>query len=139
MKRVKLVEVTRLTGKPFKLPKFDDEENLILDDGGVPETYTTKSLIDILEYFVLRGQPRGKYTKLDALRTGNIYRSLQAARGKDILELDEPEHDWLKSKLGDDAIGVRMFTHDVQIILDAVDNFVKAHEASMLKETEISG
>ena len=33
------------------------------------------------------------------------------------------------TKLGDDAIGVRMFTHDTQILLDALDDFEKLHEA----------
>ena len=134
MKRIKLSEITRLTGKPFKLPEFDEDESLVLDENSIPKTYPTNSLLEVLEYFVLRGQPRDKYTKLDALRTGNIYRSLKAAKGKDILELDEPEHDWLKAKLGDDNVGVKMFTHDVQIILDAVDNFVKLHEPKAKEE-----
>ena len=134
MKRIKLSEIARLTGKAFKLPKFDEDESLVLDENSIPKTYPTTSLLEVLEYFVLRGQPRDKYTKLDALRTGNIYRSLKAAKGKDILELDEEEHKWLKAKLSDDSVGVRMFTHDVGTILDALDDFARKHEPTAKEE-----
>jgi len=130
VKKVKLVEVTRLTGKPFGLLEFDENDEVVLDKERKPVLKRTKNLLDVLEYFILRGLPRDKYTKLDALRVSNTYRSIQEARknSNGILELDEPEHDWLKSKLNDDAIGVRMFTFDAPALVEAVENIVKPHE-----------
>lgn len=136
MKRVMLEEVRRLTGEPYLLLKTDSKGDLVrkTDSAGKEmeeyETHESTSLVEILEQFVLRNIPgvaRDKYTHLDALRAANIYRSLKAANNG-VLELDEPEHDWLKAKLKDDAVGVRVFFHNVLPIEDALDNFERKHE-----------
>lgn len=137
MKRVRLQEVRTLTGKPFNLLKVDDKGNLETKEGNPNEyeTFESTSLLEVLEQFVLRNIPgvaRDKYTHLDALRAGNIYRSLKAATNG-MLELDEPEHDWLKAKLKDDAVGVRVFFHNVLPLEDALDNFERKHEAKDAK------
>lgn len=136
MKKVKLEKVVRITGKPFRLAQFDAEDRIktkTAERGGQQveeaDVLVTTSLIDILEAFILQGIPRDKYTKNDAIRIGNIYPALkEAKKNGHVLAIDEAEHDWLKAKVGDDSIGVRFFTYDTQVILDALDNFERAHE-----------
>ena len=134
MKKIKLEPVKTLTGSPFAFPQFDEEEKpkVKQNDKGVDELdlMHTTGLLDILEYFILRGIPNDKYTKKDAIHVGNVYRFIQIAR-KDktsILEIGEDDHDWLKAKLNDEAIGIRMFTKNSAIITDAVENIEKPHQ-----------
>ena len=143
MKRIKLEEITGLTGVPFIIPMFDETDKPITKmvpvfdtDGKVvrqSEEYDvlmTKNLLDILAHFILRGIPAKSYTKKDAIHVGNIYRSIAEARKDttEVLELGEDDHDWLKNKLNDEAIGVKMFMRNIPIVLDAVDNIIKPHQ-----------
>jgi hypothetical protein len=130
LKRINLKEITGITGKPFLFVERDTNDSVVLNDKGLPNLIHTSKLIDVLEQFILYGFPRDKYTKLDAIRVGNVYRAISVARKEKaaILEVDESEHDWLKEKVSADDIGVRMFTRDVTVILDALDDFERLHQ-----------
>lgn len=138
MKRIRLEEVKTLKGRPYNLFQLDSKGNLVRkkENPDELETFESTNLLEILEQFVLRNVPgvsRDKYTHLDALRAANIYKSLKAAQDG-LLELDEAEHDWLKAKLRDDAIGVRVFFHDVLPLEEALDNFERLHEKGKSKD-----
>jgi hypothetical protein len=124
-KKIKLQEIKTLTGGSFSLAKFDENEQIVKDEKGMPETYFTSDMLEIIEYFVLRGLPREKYTRVDGIRSANIYKAIKNAAGNEILVVDDEDHKWLQNKLEDDNIGVRMFTHNLPAIIDAITTFEK--------------
>ena len=138
MKQISITKVTRITGQPYLLAKRDSSGIVIFrkDRPGEPETKESTDLLEILEHFILYNFPsiaRDKYTRLDGIRVGNIYRSIKSVKNG-ILELDEPEHDWLKEKIGSDDIGAKVYLHDLTPLEDALDNFERKHQSKEEKE-----
>ena len=132
MKKITITKVKRITGQPYLLVKRDTSGRVIFrkDRPEEAETTETTDLLEILEQFILYNVPniaRDKYTRLDGMRVGNIYNSIKAVKNG-VLELDEPEHDWLKEKLGSDDIGAKIYLHDLRPLEEAIDNFERKHQ-----------
>ncbi len=123
MKRIILKPVLRTVGKPFNLPVFGLNDEPVVVDGKLL-TEQVASLPILLSYFVLRGLPRERYTKNDAIHASDTYPRLREAKDG-IIELPDDDYEWLKSKLNDDACGVRMFTIDQPMVMAALENIEK--------------
>ena len=133
MKKITLTKVERITGKPYTMPKRDVSGNVIFrtDKTDIPEMLETRELVVIIEHFIMYNFPalaRDKYTKVDGQRVGNIYRSIKEV-SNGVLSIDDEELKWLREKLNDDNIGPKVFLHDLDPIVDALDNFERKHEA----------
>ncbi len=115
---IKNQPVCRIIGKPFMLPQYDAADNLIILDGKLV-SMPTADLAEVLKFFILRGIPRDKYTRVDAIHATSTYMSLVRMRDNQI-ELADEDYKWLVNKLNDDSCGVRMFAIDQTIIVDAL-------------------
>ncbi len=117
MKQIDNQPICKIVGKPFMLPQYDDSDNIIIVNNRIvskPES----SLVEILKFFVLRGIPRDKYTKQDAIHAASTYMSLVRVKDSQV-ELSDEDYKWLLAKLNLDDCGVRMFAIDVVAIIEA--------------------
>jgi|TARA_Y100000310_G_C20541288_1_gene743426 hypothetical protein len=140
-KRIALPEEIRgLTGKPFLLPIFDEEEapevelEELKNAAGETVQYRqrnvlehTTNLLDVLIWFITYGIPAKQYKRRDTTAVPSVYAAIQEARkrGNGVLELHPEDHKWLQERLEAEDIGVRVFTMSNQTITDAITNFVK--------------
>ena len=140
MKKISITKVKRITDQPYIIVKRDNLGRALFKNNNPndPETKETTDLLEILEHFILYNIPsmaRDKYTRLDGIRVSNIYKSIKSVKNG-ILELDEPEHNWLKEKIGSDDIGAKVFLHDLTPLEDALDNFERKHQPKGKEEQQ---
>lgn len=169
MKKVKLEEMKSILGRPFRNVVRDDEGNAIMDirkdaegkpikqvprdaqgnavPGAMPElVYQARTevmgdnaLLELLKTLFLNMETGGyKMTRQDIIYGTRMFQNIAASKDG-ILEMDEDIHDWVKKKLQDDSVGIKVFGVNLAIIEDAVDNFERLHEPKPPKEKIAKG
>lgn len=164
MKKIKLEEMSTILGRPFRNAVRDNDGNAIMDIrrdsegnpvkqiprdskgeaiyGTMPEiVYQTRTepmgkeaLLELLKSLFLNMEAGGyKMTRQDIIYGTRMFQNITASKNG-ILEMDEDIHDWLKKKLQDDNIGVKIFGVNLAIIEDAVNNFEKLHEPKSIEK-----
>jgi hypothetical protein len=76
--------------------------------------------------------PQDKMTRQDTIYGTRMFQSIAAATDGQ-LTLDDDVHDWIKKKLQDEAIGLKVFGIDLWCVEQAVDGFERPH---VVKEAE---
>lgn len=71
--------------------------------------------------------PGDLLTRQDTIYGTRMFQNI-AGMKDGILELDDDIHDWIKEKLKDEKIGIKIFGVDLYIVENAVDNFQRPHE-----------
>jgi hypothetical protein len=158
----KLMEIRDVQGRIFRAPDRDPNGNVIrepvLDTAGkqmtqvprnangdpVPncqpepvyrlktkELSKTEALPEILKGLYLNIPP-DKLTRQDTIYGTRMFQNF-AAITDGVLEMDDDIHDWIKEKLKDEAIGLKVFGVDLYVVEQAVDNFERKHEPSQKK------
>lgn len=157
MKRIKLEELKDIMGRPMRTVVRDDEGNAIREpvldtrgeqvvdvirdkDGnniGLQSAFRLKTKVmskqealpEMLMNFYM-GIPADHFTRRDALFGNKLAKNIDVCkRSKNgYLELDEDVHDWLKEKMKDEKVGVRVLGTNLAIIEEALDDFERLHE-----------
>lgn len=152
----KLAEMNDVQGRPYKGPDKDKEGNPIrepvLDADGKPvlqvprnakgdpvpdcqpePVYRLKtkelgkdSLPELLKGLYLNIPP-DKLTRQDTIYGTRLFQAIAVSKNG-ILEIPDDVHDWIKDKLKDEHIGIKIFGVDLYVIEQAVDNFEREHE-----------
>jgi hypothetical protein len=77
--------------------------------------------------------PGDLLTRQDTIYGTRMFQNI-AAMKDGVLELDDDIHDWIKEKLKDDKIGIKIFGVDLYVVENAVDNFLRPHEPQSKKK-----
>jgi len=135
-KRIRIKQINNLDELPLRVPEFDAEGQLILeekeDNSGntvkVPKTHPADT-IDILDVLI-RNFPRERLTLENITHATRLKSQLIESRksGNGILTLEEAEHDWVKKMLRDEAVGVQIFGLNLMKVIEAVEDFERPHE-----------
>jgi hypothetical protein len=151
----KLGEIKDVQGRPFRGPERDTEGNAVreavLDAEGKPmmqvprdqkgqpipncqpePVYKIKtkalgkdSFPEILKALYLQIPP-DQLTRQDTIEGTRMFQSIAAVKDG-VLEIDDDVHDWIKKKLQDEKVGLKIFGIDLWVVEQAVENFERSH------------
>lgn len=150
-----LKELKDVQGRPFRAAERDAEGNVIREsvrdaDGNpvmqvprdrkgdaIPNCHPeavyklrTKvlgkdALPELLKAFYL-SIPPDKLTRQDTIYGTRMFQRITAV-SDGVLTIDDDIHDWLKKKLQDEAVGLKIFGLDLWCVEQAVDDFERPH------------
>ena len=152
----KLQEIKDVQGREFKQPELDPNGNPIRepakDSEGKPIMQVprnakgeatpnclpepvyrvkTKSLGKDSFPEILKGLylniPMDKLTRQDTIYGTRLFQSIAEIKNG-TLEIPDDVHDWIKDKLKDENIGIKVFGVDLYVVEQAVDNFDRLHK-----------
>ena len=115
MKRIPKTKLVTITGEPFKIPSEKEE-------GKIEDCTDLGNLLRLLVFNI----PRQNLTMEDSIRGSNLVQQIKESEGKQVLEIEEAEHDWIKKKV--DAVAPMIFAINAVVIKRALDEFERAHQ-----------
>jgi hypothetical protein len=151
-----LHQLKDVQGRDFKGPVRDEEGNMVrekvLDDEGKPimqiprnpqgspipgcqpeQVYRFKSqalgvdcLPEMLKSLFLN-IPADKLTRQDTIYGTRMFQNIRDITNG-TLEIDDDVHDWIKEKLKDQNVGIKIFGVDLYVLEQAIDDFERLHE-----------
>ena len=80
--------------------------------------------------------PPDKLTRQDTIYGTRLFQAIAASKNG-MLEIPDDVHTWIKEKLKDENVGIKVFGIDLYVVEQAVDDFERLHEKG--KEGEKDG
>ena len=111
MKHVKNATINHFKGKPLKLPKKDDSDEIEWEDRarGIPvmEEATVAKLVSL----IIESIPRDIFTRQDSIHCSRLWTQAHdsLAKGTGVLDIEDTEWDWLLKQVADYKVGAMVF------------------------------